>query len=51
MPGVLEISQNILFTAVNSAILLRQEPRSALKQAVRRANSLLERNKQKYGEG
>ena len=49
VPGVREISENVLFTAVNSAILLRQDPRSALRQAVRRANPLLERNKQKYG--
>ncbi len=49
VPGVREISDNILYTAVNKAILLQADPRSALKQAVSRANPLLERNRQKYG--
>jgi multiple sugar transport system substrate-binding protein len=51
VPGIREVSENILFTAVNEAILLNQDPKSALEEAVRRANPLLERNRQKYGEG
>lgn len=48
-PGVSEINQNILFTAVNQAVLLDAEPKSALDTAVERANKLLQQNLQKYG--
>ncbi|MDQ3928646.1 MAG: ABC transporter substrate-binding protein [Chloroflexota bacterium] len=48
-PGVSEIGQNILFTAVNSAVLGIKSPKSALDTAAERANQLLQQNRQKYG--
>jgi multiple sugar transport system substrate-binding protein len=48
-PGVSEIGQNILFTAVNSAVLGIKGPKSALDTAVEQANQLLQQNRQKYG--
>jgi multiple sugar transport system substrate-binding protein len=48
-PGVTEINENILYTAVNEAVLLNEEPRAALDTAVERANKLLQQNQQKYG--
>lgn len=49
-PGIVEIGEGILFSAVNSALLLRQDPKSALSEAANKATKLLERNQQKYGE-
>ncbi len=48
-PGVREINENILFNAVNSAVLLIQDPKEALDTAVVRANRLLQQNQEKYG--
>ncbi len=48
-PGVTEINENILYTAVNDAVLLNTDPKSALDTAVSRANELLQQNQQKYG--
>lgn len=48
-PGVREIGENILFTAVNSAVLLNSDPKSALDTAAKRADKLLKQNLQKYG--
>ena len=48
-PGVTEINENILYTAVNEAVLLNEEPKAALDTAVERANKLLQQNQQKYG--
>ena len=48
-PGAREINENILFTAVNSAVLLIQDPKEALDTAVERANKLLQQNQKKYG--
>jgi multiple sugar transport system substrate-binding protein len=48
-PGVREIGENILFTAVNQAVLLNSSPKSALDTAAERANKLLKQNLQKYG--
>jgi multiple sugar transport system substrate-binding protein len=48
-PGVTEINENILYTAVNEAVLLDEEPKAALDTAVERANKLLQQNQQKYG--
>jgi multiple sugar transport system substrate-binding protein len=48
-PGVTEINENILYTAVNEAVLLNTSPKKALDTAVSRANELLQQNQQKYG--
>ncbi len=48
-PGVTEINENILYTAVNDAVLLNTTPKDALDTAVSRANELLQQNQQKYG--
>jgi multiple sugar transport system substrate-binding protein len=48
-PGVREINESILYTAVNEAVLLNNDPKSALDTAVSRANKLLQQNLQKYG--
>jgi multiple sugar transport system substrate-binding protein len=49
VPGIgdaqLEMEQ-----AVNRAVLGKQSPKQALDQAAKRANDLLEQNRQKYGE-
>lgn len=49
-PGVREINENVLFTAVNEAVLLLKEPEAALEDANRRADELLKLNESKYGE-
>lgn len=49
-PGLVEISESIIFSAVNSALLLQQDPKSALSEAANKATRFLERNQQKYGE-
>ena len=48
-PGVTEINDNILYTAVNDAVLLNTTPKDALDTAVSRADKLLKQNTQKYG--
>jgi len=48
-PGVTEINDNILYTAVNDAVLLNTTPKDALDTPVSQANKLLKQNKQKYG--
>ena len=48
-PGTREINESILYTAVNAAVLLIEDPKSALDTAVERANKLLQQNQQKYG--
>jgi multiple sugar transport system substrate-binding protein len=48
-PGTREINENILFSAVNSAVLLIADPKSALDTAAERADKLLQQNQQKYG--
>ena len=48
-PGVTEVNDNILYTAVNDAVLLNTTPKDALDTAAERANKLLQQNRQKYG--
>ena len=48
-PAVTEINENILYTAVNDAVLLNTTPKDALDTAASRANELLQQNQQKYG--
>ena len=44
-----EVNDNILYTAVNDAVLLNTTPKDALDTAAERANKLLQQNRQKYG--
>lgn len=46
--GISEVRTNSLDPAVNVAVLLKEDPRQALRDAAKRANALLESNRQKY---
>jgi len=49
VPGLDVVRVLTLDQALNSAVLLREDPRSALRTAAKRANTLLADNRQKYG--
>lgn len=48
VPGIADVQPSTFDTAVNEAILLKTEPKPALDAAARRADQLLEENRQKY---
>ena len=48
-PGISDINENILYTGVNEAVLLSNDPKSALDTAADRADKQLQQNLQKYG--
>ncbi len=50
LPGYDVIENNALAPALNDAVLLNVEPKPALDQAAKEANSLLEENREKYQE-
>jgi multiple sugar transport system substrate-binding protein len=48
VPGIADVQTATFELAVNEAILLKKEPKAALDEAARRADQLLEENRQKY---
>lgn len=48
VPGIRDVQEQALDTAINEAVLLKKEPEAALDEAVQQANQLLEENRQKY---
>ncbi|HEX2729649.1 MAG TPA: hypothetical protein VHM16_07835, partial [Rubrobacteraceae bacterium] len=48
VPGIGDVQTNAIDVGINEAILLKKEPQAALDDAVTKANSLLEENRQKY---
>jgi len=48
VPGIADVQTTTFEQAVNEAVLLKKEPKTALDEAASRANQLLEENRQKY---
>jgi multiple sugar transport system substrate-binding protein len=48
VPGIGDVQPTTFDQAVNEAVLLKKEPKTALDEAAARANQLLEENRQKY---
>jgi multiple sugar transport system substrate-binding protein len=48
VPGIGDVQVGSFDLAVNEAVLLKKEPKTALDDAAERANQLLEENRQKY---
>ena len=48
VPGIADVETATYDVAVNSAVLLKQDPKPALDQAASKANNLLQQNRQKY---
>ena len=49
-PGIADVYTGSLEPAINEAVLLKKEPKAALDEAAKKADQLLEENKQKYQE-
>ena len=47
-PGIADVYTGSLEPAINEAVLLKKEPEAALDEAAKKADQLLEENKQKY---
>lgn len=48
IPGIFEVQSTILYPAISDVLLLQANPQEALDEAARRADHLLEENRQKY---